>query len=313
MDIEFIEGVRLSNLCDYSFGDQASVICGLPGGWMIPANQSNFDFINKKNEISLVRNYMTLFIDNIRLYNRNIQTKTDEDQKWIQKLMLENDLLDLCSKFPEMKFIIFTNLEDTAIDESIKNKIPKNVLKIFAVNSIYNDEIVKPFPYGIQRRLNFQDYRSEILKMVMQQDIQPRKLLYISHNILTNITERSNIYEIFENKTWATLSKDRVEYHVFTQIIKSHKFMICPMGNAIDCHRNWEVLYLRRVPIMKKNDYLEKLFEYLPVLFVNDFNEVTEELLNKNLFLYEKMQNFDLSKLDLKNIFQDSVKEALNF
>jgi hypothetical protein len=42
-----------------------------------------------------------------------------------------------------------------------------------------------------------------------------------------------------------------LDYNSFLTKIKKHKFMICPMGNA-DCHRNWEVLYLGRVPIMRK-------------------------------------------------------------
>ncbi len=54
--------------------------------------------------------------------------------------------------------------------------------------------------------------------------------------------------------------------------------MICPRGNAVDCHRNWEVLYMRRVPIMKRDPYLEELFKDYPVLWVDDFAEVTQTM-----------------------------------
>ena len=308
---DFIEGVNLSNLCDYSFGDQSSVICGVPGGWMKPANLTNQEFINKLNDVLKERNYMTLFIDNIRLYKREMILKNQVDQNWVNNLMNESDLLSLCSNFPNVNFIIYTNLEDTSIDHHIKDVMPNNVLKIYAVNSIYNDDKVIPFPYGIQRKLNQFDNKFDLLRMVMSEDIKPVNLLYVNHNIATNTTERSGIYEIFENKEWTLVNKDRLGYDGFIRKIKEHKFMICPIGNAIDCHRNWEVLYLRRVPIMKKNEYLEKLYKDFPVLFVNDFSEVTEDLLLNNNHLYERAQLFDINLLNINKIFDITIKENI--
>ena len=255
---DFIEGVNLSNLCDYSFGDQASIICGIPGGWMKPANISNQEFIDVLNYISKERNYMTLFIDNIRLYKRDIITKNESDKKWINNLMNEGDLFSLCSNFPNMNFIIYTNLEDTSIDQHIKNSIPNNVLRVYAANSVYNDDRVIPFPYGIQRKLNHFDNKFDLLR-IMSEDINPINLLYVNHNVSTNVIERSGIYEIFENKQWSSVNKDRLDYDLFIRKIKEHKFMICPIGNAIDCHRNWEFLYLRRVPVMKKKRIFGKI------------------------------------------------------
>jgi hypothetical protein len=49
-----------------------------------------------------------------------------------------------------MNFIIFTNLEDTPIDSKIEGKIPNNILSINAVNAIYNNDKIIPFPYGLQ-------------------------------------------------------------------------------------------------------------------------------------------------------------------
>jgi hypothetical protein len=46
-------------------------------------------------------------------------------------------------------FIIFTNLEDTPIDSKIEGKIPNNILSINAVNAIYNNDKIIPFPYGV--------------------------------------------------------------------------------------------------------------------------------------------------------------------
>ena len=300
---EIIEGVSLSNMCDYTFGDQASIVCHIYDGFMKPANSSNVEFINKLTEISKYRNYMTLFIDNIRLYKRELFLKNAYDQNWVNNLMNENDLLKLCAQFSEMNFIIFTNLEDTPIDSQIEGKIPENVKYIYAANAVYHNNKVIPAPYGIQRKFYLHDNRISILINKMDENILPNKLLYVNHNISNNISERSNINELFVNRNWVTVNSDRVDYNTFLSKIKEHKFMICPIGNAVDCHRNWEVLYMRRVPIMKKNEYLEFLLKDFPVLFVNEYSEITEDLLIKNEFLYINALNMDLNNLNGKSIW----------
>ena len=310
MDITFIEGVALSQLCDYSFGDQASVICSVPGGWMKPANLDNHEFIEKVKLISQSRNYMTLFIDNIRLYSRPIRVSNPNDQNWLDNLMMINDLLKLCASISHMKFIIFCNLEDTPIDEYIHDKVPNNVLRIYSSNAIYNNDKVKPFPYGIQRRMNSGNTKAS-LKNVISANIEPSKLLYVNHNISTNVKERSGIYEIFESYSWASVDRNRLSHEDFFRNIKQHKFVICPIGNAIDCHRNWEVLYLSRVPVMKKNSYLELLFKDFPVLFVNEYSDITQEMLEKNETLYHNALNIDMDLLDLNLVFNGIIENEI--
>lgn len=305
-----ITGTELANLCDYSFGDQSGIFCRIPGSFLRNANSSNGEFERTVCTIKSQRPWMTLFIDNVRLFSREINVNS-EIKNWIISISSQNDLLNLCSNFPEIKFIIFTNLDDTPIDSNIEGKIPNNVLGIYAVNAIFNTEKVFPFPYGIQRRLWFGDIRKEILLSNMHQSALPDKLLYINHSVHTNPSERSGIKELFYNKPWATVVDTKLRYNKFLSDIKNHKFVICPIGNAIDCHRNWEVLYMRRVPVMTKNDYLEKLFSDLPVLFVNQFSDVTEELLTNSEYLYQKALSFDMDRLDLNKLFSKSIQNLI--
>ena len=61
---------------------------------------------------------------------------------------------------------------------------------------------------------------------------------------------------------------------------------------------------MRRVPVMKRTPYLEHLFKDYPVLFVDDYSQVTEELLTENNQLFIDAQRMDLSKLDIYNFFE---------
>lgn len=307
-----IEGVSLSNLCDYSFGDQSGQWGNIYTSFMKEANLMNLEFVSKVFEISKQRNHMTLFIDNIRLYKRNIKEVKPEDLNYVNSLMSKNDLLDLCSNFQDMNFIIFTNLEDTPIDEFIFEKIPKNVISVNAVNALSWGGKVNPIPYGVQRRLNVDDNRIEILKdFINSPNKNPSNLLYVNHSENTN-SERKGIFDLFENKHWSMVDRQRTSYSEFLNKIVDCKFTICPIGNAIDCHRNWEVLYLRRVPVMKKYDYLEYLFRDYPVLFVDNYSDITEELLLQNENLYEQVLMMDLKNLDLNLMYDRIVNEAVN-
>jgi ABC-type antimicrobial peptide transport system permease subunit len=305
--MELIEGIKLSKLCDYSFGDQSGQWSNIFTSFMKEANLTNTEFVSKLFDIKKSRDYMTLFIDNIRLYKRDIENIKQEDTEYVQSLMKKNDLLNLCSDFKDMNFIIFTNLEDTPIDEHIKNVIPENVICIFAVNALFWNQKVIPAPYGIQRQMHPNDDKIDVLKQVMEESIFPKNLLYVNHNENTNLKERKGINELFNNQSWSLVDKERVEYYKFLRTIKSFKFVLCPMGNAIDCHRNWEVLYLGRVPVMKKHPYLQELYKNYPVLFVDQYTDVTEELLKNNDFLYKKSKNLDISDLTLPKFYDNIV------
>ena len=180
--MELIEGVALSKLCDYSFGDQSGQWGSIYTSFMKDANFLNTEFATKVFEVMQTRDYMTVFIDNIRLYKRQIESVKPEDERYVNALIARSDLLNLCSTFPQMKFIIFTNLEDTPIDDQIR--VPDNVLCISAVNAIAHGDKVIPAPYGVQRKMTPDDDRIEQLTEWMEFDNKdnPDKLLYVSHN-----------------------------------------------------------------------------------------------------------------------------------
>ena len=308
--MNLFHGPSIADLCDYDFGDQAGCLGGVTGAFMKDANESNVEFIKKVNG----NKFMTLFIDNIRLYKRKILCATATDQMRVDRMMEENDLLRLLAEImfmKETKFIIFCSNEDTPITEDIHHHIPQNVLAIYAANAVGYGGKVHPLPYGLQRKLYPVDVRLDIMKNAMTSDPKPIKLLYINHAEHTNLSERGNIREMFANKSFATISQ-RVDYPEYCKQIQAHKFMICPEGNAVDCHRNWEVLLLKRVPIMKKNRYLQECYKDYPILWVDDYADVNKTLLAENDDLFIQSRNLDINMLDLYSIFNRAVNRAKN-
>jgi len=308
--MNLLHGPAIADLCDYDFGDQAGCLGGVSGAFMKDANESNIDFIKQVNG----NKFMTLFIDNIRLYKRKILCSTATDQMRVDKMMEENDLLHLLAEIMLMKetqFIIFCSNEDTPITEDIHSHIPPNVLAIYAANAVGYGGKVHPFPYGLQRKLYPVDVRLDEMHNALKSDPKPNKLLYINHAEHTNISERGNIRDMFADKSFATVSP-RVDYPEYCRMIQAHKFMICPEGNAVDCHRNWEVLLLKRVPIMKKNLYLQECYKDYPILWVDDYADVNKTLLAENDNLFIESRNLDINMLDLYSLFNRAVNRAKN-
>jgi len=279
--MKFIEGVALSNLCDYSFGDVEGIIHNIPGSVCINIDDISFvDFLNTHQ-----KEYATIFIGNSRV----------------------NQLLPYLKQF-DKKFIIFCNLEDTPILQDTHELIPENVLSINSSNAIAFGGKVFSLPYGLQRKFNLQDNRIDVIKNFYTSKIDSTNLLYVNHSIETNSCARSGINEIFEKYYWSSVRFDRIDYVSYLEDIKSHKFMICPIGHAMDCHRNWEVLYMRRVPVMIRNDYLIDLFKDYPILFVDSWEEITEDLLIQNINLYDTVRTMDISNLDILNMYNNCIK-----
>ena len=308
--MNLLHGPAIQNLCDYDFGDQAGLLGGVPDSHMKNANESNEDFLMTVSG----HGFMTVFIDNIRLYKRPIECGNYDDQMRVDSLMRGSDLLHLLAEISlmkETKFVVFCSNEDTPITEDVLGRIPTNVLAIYAANAIGYGGKLHPFPYGLQRKLHDNDNRHEIIQDAMCNDTKPKKLLYINHSEGTNLSERGNIRDMFSDKSYATISP-RVGYTDYYNMIKDHKFMICPEGNAVDCHRQWEVLSLKRVPIMKKNLYLEECYKDYPILWVGDYADVNKTLLAENDHLFIQARNLDINLLDLYSIFNRSVNRAKN-
>ncbi len=321
--IQLLDPTYVRDNVDYSFGDQSGV--HLFNGYMKNANIENIEFLSKCEEISKTRNWMTVFIDNFRLYRRpnirytNFELLNDFAKSYKNAKIDEfrnQDLLELIKKVPYLDFIIFTGFEDTPIDDDIFEKIPQNVLNIYASNCQSFGHKVNPIPYGLQRKITPYDNRHEILNNFMNIDIKPEKLLYLNHSIGTNI-ERTSLNNQFSNKSWATVdsptSINDKDYEEYLRKIKLHKFMICPEGNApgCECSRDWEVIYMHRVPVVLNTEYHRKIFENIPVLYVESFSLVDENFLIESENVWNEMQSFDVRKLDYKKIFENVIQQNI--
>jgi hypothetical protein len=83
-------------------------------------------------------------------------------------------------------------------------------------------------------------------------------------------------------------------------------FVLSPHGHGLDCHRTWESLLLKNIVIVKTSP-LDCLYTNLPVLIVNDWTDLSKQLLCSTIDTFKNKQ-FDYSRLYLsywKNLIKN--------
>jgi hypothetical protein len=76
------------------------------------------------------------------------------------------------------------------------------------------------------------------------------------------------------------------------------QFVLSPHGAGLDCHRTWEALLLGCVPIVKAAK-INDLFENLPVIVINDWQEINQKFL-ENAKQEVMKKSFSLEKLSMR-------------
>jgi len=141
------------------------------------------------------------------------------------------------------------------------------------------DERVIPIPLGIIQHKELFDKKTKTSKRFTTLRAKKKtKLLYMNFTEWC-MPERTRIRKIFENKPFVTHA-DRTTFKTFTQEIAEHKFVLSPPGLGPDCYRVWESVLLGSIPIVQ-HSHLDCMYEGLPILFIDRWEDITEEFLEQ--------------------------------
>ena len=161
-----------------------------------------------------------------------------------------------------------------------------------------------PIPIGLASR-HWLHGNTNVFQQVIE-DIQirkPSKTIPIYVN-LTYRPERADCIEYFQNmkipsEKFKCLKK-------YLQDLARSEFVICPRGNGLDTHRLWEALLMGSYPVVQTST-LDSLYEDLPVVVINRWDEVTPEFLRQKKLEFQK-ESWKLAKLYAPYWF-DKVRE----
>ena len=178
-----------------------------------------------------------------------------------------------------------------------------------------NDKIIQ-MPIGLDYHTIFRNPNSSW--RLPEEEILPRQ----QEEILINIINKSKLFYDRNIKIYSnfTINSDRFDQRqlaldtipnelmeINTGFIArsetwknmiNYAFVLSPTGIGLDCHRTWEALCLGCIPIICVKEF-KSLFKELPVLIVNNWSEVTKEVLENTINDF-KNRTFNKEKLTLK-------------
>lgn len=183
--------------------------------------------------------------------------------------------------------------------DSTFNEIPQNVEHWFLTNCAIEDLRITPIPFGINN-VDGNEKNKDIIAHYPLGFCKREKLLYVNFQFYT--LERAEAFRYYQelNSPEVTVEKN-VSFDQYLYRLATHKFVLSPCGNGIDCYRNLESLYMGCVPIIENHpglSYFDKTM--LPHLYVDDL------CMNQHIIQY-------LSKLDLMNFDWDLEEAKLSY
>jgi FkbM family methyltransferase len=190
--------------------------------------------------------------------------------------------------------LITHNADRSAPSGNIDLLEDKRLIRWYGMNVSFEHPKLQAIPIGIANEKWPHGNKKELLE-VMNTNIIKDKLCYSNFNIQTNILTRKLTQELVSNLPFVDVEKNTLPFKQYLTTLKGYKYAISPPGNGVDCHRIWECLYLGVVPIVLKSAELN-YFKDLPVLFVNSFQEINEDLL-------QDKYNSVMNKKSFKNVF----------
>jgi hypothetical protein len=186
------------------------------------------------------------------------------------------------------KFILISHNSDKTFSNQHYELIKEYIYRIYTINNNCNNHNVVTIPIA------FQDYPQNHFKLILEKSLQSNKieksnLLYMNFNLDTNKIKRTECYNTYINQSWVTIEKKINKEEFMDSILKS-KYVLSPEGEGIDCHRIYESIICRSIPIIKKsNTEMDKFYATLPVLLIDDWNEINELYLINNYDYYKNI------------------------
>lgn len=134
-----------------------------------------------------------------------------------------------------------------------------------------------------------------------------------------------NRHNFITRDGWSINRRNVVDFNTFFESLLKHKFCISPEGNGIDCHRHYETILAKGIPIVNKpneeysnerwgtNSFMEK-YDNLPVLWTSNYKELSVEYLNNKYDEFMETE-FDFARMT-KSYWREhslDIDECINY
>jgi hypothetical protein len=166
-------------------------------------------------------------------------------------------------------YVLVSNFHDRNIDQAFPGVEDETLVHFYANNVSVDHPKITCIPHGIKQGS---------LKAIPAELPQRRDILcYL--NCTPNHADRRWLYEHLSAADWCVVRPcDKLQQTSYWLDLFASRFVLCPRGNGEDTYRIWDSLFAGAIPVVKTS-FLDYLFADLPVLVVQDWSDVTPQLL----------------------------------
>ena len=201
------------------------------------------------------------------------------------------DLLNILNNNSNKKHVLLADGGDGNIENL---KLSDNILHVYCPNLPFYNNKYSPFPRGI--------LKNNYLKAVQNiKNFDRSKNIYCNFSVYSYSNHRINDFKYWWNlsqsNNYITIRKpNHSDDGSYWKDLYEHKFNICssPASDTDknqnrDTYRLWETLVAGCIPIIKRSKMVEFFYSLnLPILIVNNWEEVSLDYLNKTLETFSK-------------------------
>lgn len=152
--------------------------------------------------------------------------------------------------------------------------------RVCSVNLVAETDRLSGIPIGLENHWHrgtreFADYLSGYASLRSPEEeveYRPRTIL-AAYREVTNPAERG---QLSMKLTARGILNEPLDRGVYRQSLREAMFVLSPPGNGHDCHRTWEAIYLGAVPVVLRSTLAPSLIEHMPMVAVDEWEEVLD-------------------------------------
>lgn len=213
----------------------------------------------------------------------------------IPKFFVKTDYIDsFFSKVkPNFPYILLTHNSDYHINSNHFNFLNDTFLiKWFAQNVDFSHPKLFSIPIGIANE-KWEHGNLEVLEKIINENNVKENLIYTNFSIHTNYKERTHCYN--QISKFGIQMSQRKDFETYLREVSTSYFVISPNGNGVDCHKTWESLYLKSIPIVTESLNIN-FYKNFPIVIIKNWSDFDINYFNKEN--YNKIWNdFDILNL----------------
>lgn len=280
--MDVITGEKLQDLCQIHFSIPEFQPYELSDGRFINAITFSAEEVHNGPLV-----YINLDIIRGPIEEKDLSEESKQTQVFKDKVDLKRILLSFKNPFS----LILHNNDHWFGEEHLWMFDIPNLNLIYSQNTIISHERLIPLPIGVANSM------WEWGNLNLWKDIEPEEEK--DHDIYFNFTVEGGCRDVKRPDCFNKFKKlgipwlESKEYSSYLKDLNNYKFLVSPEGNGIDCHRTWEALYLKVIPIVDRNPVTEYYSRYFPMVLVDDWNEFTLKDLD-GVYESADWSNYDL-------------------